>query len=64
MKSNQDIRETALQCNVHHWEIAQELGISETYFCKKLRKELPEDEKFKIIGIIGQIAKEKEADGQ
>ena len=61
-KANQEIRKTALQCHVCHWEIAQELGISEAWFCRKMRTELPEEEKFQIIGIIGQIAKEKESD--
>lgn len=60
-RANQDIRDTALHCGVKHWEIAEKIGKTEQWLCKKLRTELPEEEKFKIFAIIGEIAKEKEA---
>lgn len=56
MRANQDIRERAKKSGVCQWEIAETLGISETHLCRKLRKELPEDEKQKIYGIIGELA--------
>ena len=49
MRANQDIRERAKKSGVCQWEIAETLGISETHLCRKLRKELPEDEKQKKL---------------
>ena len=60
MKANMEIRKTAQRSGVLHCEIADKLGISESWFCKKLRKELSEEEKMKIIRIIGEIASEKD----
>ena len=34
------------------WKVAQLLGISESAFCRKMRTELPEDEKHKILTVI------------
>ena len=59
--ANQDIRDTAKECHVRHWEIADKLGYSADWFSRKLRKELAEDEKFKIFGIIGEIAAERKS---
>ena len=56
MRANQDIRDSAKKCNVRLWEIADKLGLSEAWFCRKMRKELPEDEKLKIFSIIGEIS--------
>lgn len=60
-KANEDIRETAKKCNVPQWKIAERLGYSEEYFCRKLRKELPEDLKLKVYAIIGEISSERGA---
>ena len=39
--------------NIKKWKVAEMLGIADTTFSKKLRKELPESEKQKILEIIG-----------
>ena len=57
---NMQIRKAASSHMVRHWEIAKALGISENWFCRKLRTELPEEEQAKIVGIIEQIAAERE----
>lgn len=56
---NMKIRKAASSHMVKHWEIASALGISENWFCRKLRTELPEEEQTRIIGIIEQIAAER-----
>ncbi|MEE1220075.1 MAG: hypothetical protein U0L20_09150 [Ruminococcus sp.] len=60
MKANNDIRQAAKKQSVKLWEIALYLGINDGNFSRKLRKELPQDEKEKIFSIIDQIAAEKE----
>lgn len=49
------IREMAKRANVKLWQIANELGLSDTTFSKKLRKELSDEEKRKIIFIIKKL---------
>ena len=56
--SNQDIRRTAAGAGVKLWQIANALGMADCSFSRKLRKELPQDEKEKIFSIIQQLAKE------
>jgi len=41
------------------WEIAEKNGISDSNFSSKLRGELPEQEKTKILAIIQDIAEKK-----
>ena len=53
---NRDIKNAAKSAGVYHWEIAEKLGIQDSAFSRKLRKELPQDEKNKILGIINDIA--------
>ena len=54
---NVDIRNTAAGNGVRLWQIAEALGIADCNFSRKLRKELPADEKQKIFGIIEELAK-------
>lgn len=55
---NQDIRRTAAGSGVKLWQIAEALGIADCSLSRKLRKELPNDEKEKIFSIIDHLAKE------
>lgn len=57
MKANMKIREKARNSRVRLWQIADALGMQESLFSKKLRKELPEDEQEKILNIIDDLAK-------
>ena len=58
MKANMKIREKAINNGVRLWQIADALGIQESMFSKKLRKELEEKEQAKILSIIDELAKE------
>lgn len=53
-----NIREAAVKAKVRLWQIAQALDINDGNFSRKLRKELPGEEKEKILGIIAQLSKE------
>ena len=45
------------------WQLAEKLGIHEGTLSRKLRHELPEEEKNKILALIDEIA-EKESEEQ
>lgn len=57
---NQDIRDVAKKSGIKLWQIAEKLGIWDATLSKKLRKELPQEEKEKIFGIISELSKEAE----
>ena len=56
---NVKIREAAKQAGVYLWEIAERFGCNDGNFSRKLRRELPEDEQRRILGIIAELAAEK-----
>ena len=41
------------------WQVAYRLGVVDTTFSRKLRRELPEDQKQKIFKIIDELAAEE-----
>lgn len=55
IKANTDIRAKAMLSGVMLCEVADELGILDSAFSRKLRKELPEQEKKKIFDAIDRI---------
>ena len=55
---NMNLRRTAKAAKVPLWRIAEVLGISEPTMTRKLRRELDEDERARILGIISALAKE------
>lgn len=55
---NKDIREAVTRAGLKLWQIADALGITDSYFSRKLRKELPEEEKERIFGIVRELSKE------
>lgn len=52
---NQDIRLEVAGNGLKLWQIAEVLGITDSSFSRKLRKEFPEEEKEKIRMIITQL---------
>ena len=59
MKNN-DIREAAKKAGIHLWQVADACGVNDGNFSRKLRKELPREEKQTILGIIARLSKEKQ----
>lgn len=55
-KTNLDIKQRAIAADVKLWQIGKALGMSDFTFSRKLREELPEDEKAKIFEIIDRLA--------
>lgn len=58
---NIDVRKTAKSKNVMLYEVAAALNISEPTMTRRLRSELPQEEKERIFKIIDEIAAEKAA---
>lgn len=50
--NNIEIRNALKERRIYNYELAEMLGISEFTLSRKLRKELPEEEKQKILCII------------
>lgn len=50
--NNLEIRQAMKERRLFNYELAEMLGISEFTLSRKLRKELPEDEKERILDVI------------
>lgn len=57
---NKEIRAAAKNAGVRLWEVAAAYGLSDGNFSRKLRRELPEGEKEKVLAIIDRLAQEKQ----
>lgn len=55
---NNDIRNAAAAKGVKLWQIAEGMGLSESAFCRKMRRELPAEQKSKALKIIDDLSKE------
>ena len=53
---NKEIRQAIFDSNIKKYIIADKLGISDSAFSRKLRKELPQEEKEKILDIIKKLS--------
>ena len=49
---NKSIREELKRRGIRQWELAKRLNIAESTLTRRLREELPEEEKRKILEII------------
>lgn len=58
--ANQEIRREATGHGIKLWQIANKLGITDSYFSRKLRHEFPPEEKAKIKAIIAELTQEGE----
>ena len=53
---NQEIRQAALAKGVRMWQIAEALGVHENTFSRRLRNELPQDERERILAVIDELS--------
>lgn len=58
--ANADIREIAKRNGVYLYEVSDRMGMNDSALSRKLRRELPPQEREKILGVIGEIAAEKQ----
>ena len=59
MLTNADIRQEAEMAGIKLWQIADQYGLNDGSFSRKLRRELPPEEKTKIRKIISELKEEK-----
>ena len=57
---NMEIRNRVKETGIKLWEVAYRYGVNDGNFSRKLRKELPEEERMRILRIIDEIAAERE----
>ncbi len=57
---NLDLRKSAKAAGIPLWRIADAIGVSEPTMTRKLRHELPENEKKQLLDLIKQLAREGE----
>ncbi len=53
---NTDIRKAASDNGIKLWQVADALGCSEFTFSRKLRRELPPEDKAKVLQIIRNLS--------
>lgn len=58
--NNREIRNAAGGCGLKLWEVAEAIGMNESAFSRKLRKELPLEEKKRILDAIERLAHERQ----
>lgn len=56
---NKDIRAEVKEAGLKLWQVAEQLGLSDSAFSRKLRHELPDVEKTQIRTIIRDMSNEK-----
>lgn len=54
--ANTAIREAAKKSGVCLWQVAEAIGISDASFSRKLRRELPDAERERVMGAIEKLA--------
>lgn len=59
MTANADIRVALITKGIKQYQLAERLGIFDTALSRKLRKELSDGEKSRIMAIIDELAKEQ-----
>lgn len=57
--ANREIKQAAKNAGVYHWEIAEKMKMQDSAFSRKLRRELPPDERDNILSIIADLAANK-----
>lgn len=53
---NSDIREAIAEAKVRYWQVAAAYGCTDGNFSRKLRHELPPEEKEQILAIIRDLS--------
>ena len=60
MKPNQDIRNAVEENGLKLWELAEALGIYDGNLSRKLRRELPNDQKEHIFRVIDRMVEQRQ----
>lgn len=55
--ANADIREAIRNAGVKHWQVAYALNVDESTLCRRLRRELSDDQKKAVFEAIEAAAR-------
>lgn len=55
---NKGLREQIGAAGLHLWEVAYHLGMSDSSFSRKLRRELSEDDRERVLRAIKELKRE------
>ena len=61
MQTNTDVRQALAGVGMKQWQLADRLMVSESYLCRKLRKELSHEDKEEIFAAIERFRTEVNA---
>lgn len=61
MKANQVIRDYMEKHHITMWQLGAKLGRSDNTMIRRLRMELPQEEKDVLLAALAEIVKEREA---
>lgn len=61
MKANQEIRDYMERHHITMWQLGAKLGRSDNTMIRRLRMELPEQDKAVLLSAMAEIVKEREA---
>lgn len=53
---NVEIRDTAKRRGVKLWQVAEEIGMSDAAFSRKLRHELADEDRERVLNAINRLA--------
>lgn len=56
--ANVEIREAAKRSGVKLWQVAEEIGMSDAAFSRKLRHELPKEDRERVLSAITRLGAE------
>ena len=57
---NIEVRNAAKDSGIRLWQVADEIGMNESVLSRKLRKELPDAEKARLLDAIRRLARRKQ----
>ena len=59
--ANRDIRQAVEDANLYLWQVADEIGVTDSTFSRKLRREMDDDEKATIFQATEKLKKDRAA---
>ena len=63
MQANMKVRRAAKAAGVPFWKVAKQMGVSEPTITRKLREELPAEERKRFLKIIKELERQEAKDG-
>lgn len=62
--ANKQLKIAMLKNEIRQWQVARRLGMTEFSLSRKLRQELPEPERERLMEIIEELGKERRSSNE